>query len=119
MRFLVSSLLLLSIAIGGSAQAADAYINGKWVDDGQFVSRTVYVVEGKFSFTAPHEIDRTFDLTGRYVIPPFAEAHNHDLTSDFEPQERINEYLSDGVFYAKMQSAFSKGFENLAPHFIS
>jgi hypothetical protein len=41
-----------------------------------------------------------FDLKNEYVIPPFAEAHNHWL----EPQrvdEYIQNYLRDGVFYVK------------------
>ncbi|MCH9694415.1 MAG: amidohydrolase family protein [Gammaproteobacteria bacterium] len=117
MKFLISVFLLLAILSNNYATAADAYVNGKWFESGQFVSRTVYVVDGHIRFTAPDSIDNTYDLSGRFVIPPFAEAHNHDLTSDFNPQERIDEYLSDGVFYAKMQSAFSEGFEKLSPHF--
>lgn len=117
MRLLVISLMLLSMATCSNVYAADAYVNGHWFEDGQFISRSIYVVDGQIRFTAPSEIDNTYDLAGRYVIPPFAEAHNHDLTSDFEPQERINEYLSDGVFYAKMQSAFSKGFDKLSSNF--
>lgn len=97
--------------------ADDAYINGHWFDGSGFVERTVYVSDGLISFTRPEQIDNTHDLAGAFVVPPFGEAHNHDLTTDFEPQERINEYLHDGVFYAKMQSAFSKGFDKLAPHF--
>ena len=105
-------LLLPAVAV-----ANETYVNGHWYDGSGFVERTVYVSDGRISFTPPEQIDNTHDLAGAYVIPPFGEAHNHDLTTDFEPQERISEYLRDGVFYAKMQSAFSKGFEKLAPHF--
>jgi antitoxin CcdA len=56
----------------------------------------VYVLNGRLSFTAPDRIDNTYDLAGAFVIPPFAEAHNHDLTTDFTPQERIDEDLHDG-----------------------
>ncbi|MEM7278732.1 MAG: amidohydrolase family protein [Pseudomonadota bacterium] len=115
MRILVLTLLLGMTA--SNAFAADAYLNGHWFENGRFVARNAYVVNGYLSFDAPSSIDNTYDLAGRYVIPPFAEAHNHDLTSDFEPQERINEYLASGVFYAKMQSAFSKGFEKLSAHY--
>lgn len=97
--------------------ADDAYINGQWFDGHGFVERTVYVSDDLISFTPPEQIDSTHDLAGAFVVPPFGEAHNHDLTTDFEPRERINEYLQDGVFYAKMQSAFSRGFDKLAPHF--
>jgi len=48
----------------------------------------------------PGRIDEVVDLKNGYVIPPFAEAHNHWL----EPQrvdEYIQNYLRDGVFYVK------------------
>jgi hypothetical protein len=111
---LVPFLVFMSLR---TAIAADAYVNGTWYDGNGFVERTVYVSDGRLSFTAPDQVEISYDLAGGYVIPPFAEAHNHDLTTDFEPQQRISEYLRDGVFYAKMQSAFSKYFERLAPQF--
>lgn len=100
-----------------AAIADDAYINGLWFDGEGFSERAVYVAGERISFTRPGKIDDVVDLAGAYVIPPFGEAHNHDLASDHELDERIAEYLQDGVFYAKMQSAFSKGFEELAPNF--
>jgi len=117
MKTLTARLAVLFAVIPTAAIANDAYVNGNWYNGSEFIGRTVYVVDAQITFTAPEEVDSTHDLAGAYVIPPFGEAHNHDLTTDFEPQERINEYLSDGVFYAKMQSAFSMGFEELAPHF--
>ncbi len=99
------------------AIASDAYVNGRWYDGEGFSSRTVYVVGERISYTVPGQIDNTYDLGGAYVIPPFGEAHNHDLASDYEIQQRVNEYLRDGVFYAKMQSAFSTEIDTLAANF--
>ncbi|HEX6177738.1 MAG TPA: amidohydrolase family protein, partial [Thermoanaerobaculia bacterium] len=81
-----------------------AFINGNWFDGTTFKPMTVYAVNGRFTFTAPMRIDDTLDLRGAYVIPPFAEAHNHNLTSDSLVTEMVPRYLSEGVFYAKMQS---------------
>ncbi len=107
----------ISLLLPLTAMADDAFINGHWYDGDGFVQRDVYVIDGRIRFKSPDRINNTVDLAGAYVIPPFGEAHNHDLTTDFEPQERIGEYLSDGVYYAKMQSAFSNGFDKLAPYF--
>jgi len=112
-------LLHIALLLPVMAIADNAYANGHWFDGNEFVERTIYVVDGRISFTLPDRIDNTYDLAGAYVIPPFGEAHNHDLASDFETDERIRDYLRDGVFYAKMQSAFSIGFEALAPRFNS
>lgn len=117
MRALIVWIVMVIIIVPATANSEDAYVNGHWYDGSGFVERTVFVNDGRISFTPTGEIDNTHDLAGAFVIPPFGEAHNHDLTTDFEPQERISEYLRDGVFYAKMQSAFSNGFERLAPHF--
>ena len=117
MKVLTALFVVLIIVDPVTSIADEAYVNGHWYDGSGFVERTVYVSNGRISFTLPKRIDNTHDLAGAYVIPPFGEAHNHDLTTDFKPKERIREYLQDGVFYAKMQSAFSKGFEKLAPHF--
>lgn len=109
--------LFIVISLPAAIFADEAYTNGLWYDGDGFVEQTVYVINGRFSTMLPVQIENTYDLNGAYVIPPFGEAHNHDLTTDFKIHERVNEYLWDGVFYAKMQSAFSKDFGKLARHF--
>lgn len=81
-----------------------AFVNGKWFDGNSFVPRTVYVVDQRLAFKKPARIDQTIDLKDGYVIPPFAEAHNHNLTSVSLADAMIPKYLQEGVFYAKMQS---------------
>ena len=52
-----------------------------------------------FTANAPATVDTTISLEGRYVVPPFAEAHTHrvDQKSVIEGANRA--YLEDGVFY--------------------
>ena len=114
-RRLAAGITLIVASI--TASADDAYVNGLWFDGEGFVAKTVYVVQGRLTSDRPGRVDNTYDLAGGYVIPPFGEAHNHDLASGHEIDQRIREYLADGVFYAKMQSAFSIGFESLASNF--
>ncbi|WP_412068697.1 amidohydrolase family protein [Rubrivirga sp. IMCC43871] len=88
-----------------------AYVNGNWFDGERFVPRVAYVSDGVFVAEAPAQITSVVDLNGGYVIPPFAEAHNHNLDTDYGLEERIRQYLNDGVFYAKMQSSIKRRIE--------
>lgn len=92
--------------------------NGHWFNGTAFDQRTVWVSNGILYFdeddTAP---DTIVDLNGKYVIPPFAEAHNHNLESDYQIEERINSYLDNGVFYVKLLSSIKKRIEPLMHHY--
>jgi len=82
-----------------SAPQAIAFEGGRWFDGTQFTERTLYVADGVFTADAPATVDTTISLDGRYVVPPFAEAHTHrvDQKSVIEGANRA--YLEDGVFY--------------------
>lgn len=76
------------------------FINGNWFDGKRFRRRSFYSVNNLLTSKKPAKIDETVDLKNGYVVPPFAEGHNHWL----EPQavdEYIRNYLRDGVFYVK------------------
>ena len=76
------------------------FSNGQWFDGSGFRRGAVYSINGVLTLKKPAAVDKVFDLKNGYVIPPFAEAHNHWL----EPQrvdEYIQNYLRDGVFYVK------------------
>jgi len=84
-----------------------ALTNGMWFNGQEFVPKTMYSVDGYFTTQKPSTIDTTIDLTGKYVIPPFGEAHNHNLNGGNEANRgNIKRYLRDGVFYVKLQSNF-------------
>lgn len=101
---LIIALLLLSIYSQGQSvnQQNYEFANGKWFDGQKFVARKFYTVSGQLTAGKPRRVDKTFDLAGKFIVPPFAEAHNHNLESEDELQERINKYLTDGVFYVKL-----------------
>jgi imidazolonepropionase-like amidohydrolase len=112
-NLLLTAILLALPALGGWSQdkpqaqgsANVALINGHWFNGKSFEPRTVYSVNGRFTPKPPARVDRTLDLAGTWVVPPFAEAHNHNLNG-IEEQDRkaIQKYLADGVFYVKIQS---------------
>lgn len=107
---LIIALLLLSICSQGLSikQQNYEFANGRWFDGQKFVARKFYTVGGRLTARKPTRVDKTFDLAGKFIVPPFAEAHNHNLESEDEFQERINKYLTDGVFYVKLLSSIKK-----------
>lgn len=82
-----------------------ALINGQWFNGKSFEARTVYSVNGQFTNKKPARVDRALDLAGTWIVPPFSEAHNHNIGTGVEAWDKkaIQRYLADGVFYVKIQ----------------
>ncbi len=84
--------------------------NAQWFDGKGFVKRgTLYVNDGKFSNQKIKKPQRSLDLMGQFLIPPLAEAHNHNLQNGWGFTRYANSYLRDGVFYAAMHCGEPKG----------
>jgi hypothetical protein len=83
-------------------------VNGQWFNGRSFEPRTVYSVGGHFTATRPARVDTTVDLAGTWVVPPFGEAHNHNIDGAAEGRTRaaLARYLADGVFYVQIQGNF-------------
>lgn len=78
---------------------------GKWFDGQRFVEDSWYSVEGKLTRTRPAKIDVRIDLKGRYVIPPLADAHNHNLQNAWSAATFADDYLRRGIFYSAQLAA--------------
>jgi hypothetical protein len=103
-EFAVLFLLLGSPAIAqnsGFQPRATAYINGYWFDGNHFSRRTVYVRDEILTFHRPSKVDATVDLKGGYVVPPFAESHNHNVEPLNDIPKLVATYLEHGIFYVK------------------
>jgi len=89
------------------------FANGSWFDGQKFVQKTFYSVGGVLSSKRPARVDRVFDLSGKYVVPPFGEAHNHNLDwSSDERFARVNKmYLDAGIFYVKNPNSLLRSKE--------
>jgi len=84
------------------AQGNYHFVNGFWFDGDAFVAREFYSVDGLLSSKAPEKVDAVIDLRGGYVVPPFGEAHQHNVDFDNGMFSELNEaYLKAGVFYVK------------------
>lgn len=78
------------------------FVNGRWFDGQGFKPREMYTADGRFSTARPRGPVRSIDLKGQYVVPPFGEAHNHNIEDALgRPDAAIAKYLRDGVFYVK------------------
>ncbi|MEP3210043.1 MAG: amidohydrolase family protein [Maribacter sp.] len=92
-------------------------IEGNWFNGKTFEKKTVWLKNSLIRFEKEEEIDTVINLFGKYIIPPFAEAHNHNLESDYKLAERIDKYLNNGVFYVKLLSSIKKRIAPLMHHY--
>jgi hypothetical protein len=76
--------------------------NGQWFNGDGFTVATWYVTNGVFSKKAPAKIDSVIDLTGRWVVPPFADAHCASIADNPNGANVLNLYMGEGVFYLQM-----------------
>lgn len=72
---------------------------GLWFDGHTFREETFYAVDGRLTRQRPAHIDRTLELDDGFVVPPFAEAHNHNVQDGAEAT--LAAYLRSGIFYVK------------------
>lgn len=78
---------------------------GLWFDGETFVEAKWYVVNGRFTANQPERIDATIHLEGRYILPPLADAHNHDAQNFWSASRSIDKNLGAGVFYSGQMCA--------------
>jgi hypothetical protein len=97
-----------------SDQRSYAVVNGRWFDGRQFVPRSWWIAGGVLRASRPARVDSVIDLAGAYVIPPFGEAHNHNVESPARADALIARYLRDGVFYVKNPNNLPRARAGLA-----
>jgi hypothetical protein len=78
-----------------------SFINGRWFDGSGFTKKTWYAVQGKLTQMQPAGPIETIDLADSYIVPPFGEAHNHNIEGEWNVEAIIARYLNDGVFCVK------------------
>ena len=98
-----------------SAARTTEYVNGYWFDGSRFSRRTGYVVGDVLSFRRPQHVDASVDLNDGYVVPPFAEAHNHNIEPLNNVPKLIATYLEHGIFYVKNPNNLPRDRQAVAP----
>lgn len=96
--------LVVYLSVGGAGSAAQVpagrdadgrstrYVNGWWFTGTQFVLGTRTVRQGVFA--GDDSGASSVDLRGAHVLPPFADAHTHNLQA-----ERLATLVQRGVLY--------------------
>lgn len=97
MKRLLLTLLVACPMLGDTI----AFTNGRWFDGTSFRAATFYSVDGVLSTRKPAHIDSTHDLGGKYVIPPFGDAHHHGIDGPQQLDAKIKQFLDSGIFYVK------------------
>lgn len=88
-------------AVSGSPSKHYELVNGRWFDGREFQDTTFYAIDGRLTKTKPAVVDERIDLKGGFVVPPFGEAHNHNVEGPWNLDAVVARYLHDGVFYVK------------------
>lgn len=91
------------------------FTGGLWFDGRVFAPATFYSVNGVLHKSHTGRVDAVYDLSGKFVVPPFAEAHNHHFTEGMDYRAQIRTHLAQGVFYAKNTNAAQKWAEAVRP----
>jgi tetratricopeptide (TPR) repeat protein len=92
--------IVFFLAFSAHAHGNFKFVNGQWFDGTHFVKKTMYSVDNVFRSSFDGEA-RTIDLGGRYVVPPFTDAHNHAFADGANVDEQLARYLRAGIFYVK------------------
>lgn len=107
--------MMLGAKAAGRQPSSKTYefVNGNWFDGQSFRNRRFYSVNGVLTYKKPAAVDSVVELTGKYVIPPFGEAHNHNVEDPRRIDELIRKYLQDGIFYVKNPNNLPKAKTSL------
>lgn len=83
--------------------------NGHWFNGQGFTDATWYAVNGNFSKKAPAKIDTVIDLSDRWMVPPFGDAHCSSIADNPNAANVLNLYLGEGVFYLQIMGNTREG----------
>ena len=86
-----------------------ALTGGHWYDGSGFVLRDMYIVGSELVARRPERIDSIVDLSGGWVVPPFGDAHTHNLDGAFRFEEMRAAYTAEGTFYLQVLTNTTRG----------
>ncbi len=91
------------------------FTNGNWFDGKTFKRRAFYSVNGFLTDKNQMKTDETIDLKNGFVIPPFADAHTHNLDGVRDLKRMSEAYLNEGTFYVQVLGNYASGAKQARP----
>jgi len=95
-------------------EPATEYRGGQWFDGEKFVAKTMWVSGESFLESPPARVGTVVDLHNGFVIPPYAEGHNHWLEPALA-DAYVQTHLRDGIFYVKDHGTAPQFHDQMRP----
>ncbi len=103
---IIASLSTIQTFAEQSIELKGAYI---YQESGEFKQETLYIIDGLITYSKPAIIDTSINIEAAYIIPPFGDAHTHNLDRSFQIPGVADRYMSEGTHY--VQNLTSKADE--------
>ncbi|MDX1910701.1 MAG: hypothetical protein SFV22_04400 [Saprospiraceae bacterium] len=119
MKRILPCLFLLCFFVQNiSAQSAGKnyeFRNGAWYNGSDFQKATWYTSNGVLSKKVPGKIDSVIDLEGKWVVPPFGDAHCSSISENPSASATLTQYTGEGVFYLQIVGNTQEGRTATSP----
>lgn len=110
---IITGFLWCSTQLFGQAPNLE-FRNGNWFNGQGFSTASWFSVNGVLTKKAPAKIDSVIDLTDRWIIPPFGDAHCSSVADNPNGANVLNLYLGEGVFYLQVMGNTAEGRTTLS-----
>lgn len=93
------------------------YKNGQWFNGQAFESKSLYSVNGLFKEHYTGNPDSILDLKQGYVVPPFGDAHTHNLADPSTIDAQVKKFLKQGIYYVQVLTNYASKADSLRDRF--
>jgi imidazolonepropionase-like amidohydrolase len=102
---LIKLLLIIAVIIGACDSnniKVTKYSNGHVFNGVDFKKTSFVVKNGELDFSTSAKFNSEVDLTGKYIIPAFGDAHTHNFDDVSKFDSIYEAYIDEGTFYVQV-----------------
>lgn len=115
--FFFLAIQLFFLSCNSKDHYAIKFNNGQWFNGQGFESKSIYSVNGVFQDHYDGEPDSIIELYKGYVVPPFGDAHTHNLADPGSVDAQRQKYLQEGIFYIQVLTNYASKADSLRERF--